>query len=251
MKNWSTKINITEQCDIEPAFPHENSFGLFFVNIQKGSYVYFKPLNELFPAVLFEANQGLYLCFEREFIEEDDKEYALDILKMFNLASKKRLFISKDEFISIQAVIELLSKEYHDKRNGYLIIKSLLKVLMLQLIRLQNTVYLEQDLDQKRVFSFLKLMESHYLDKTSGLFYAQEIGISEKRLNQILKKKLNRTAKQIIQQRQTTEIKRMIKQEDMTLKEMAFFFGFESLSSFSRFFKNHTGLSPTAFKKKL
>lgn len=38
-------------------------------------------------------------------------------------------------------------------------------------------------------------MEIHFLEKTNTSFYADEIGISSKRLNQILKEKLNLRAK--------------------------------------------------------
>ncbi|MGB1210200.1 MAG: helix-turn-helix domain-containing protein [Lacinutrix venerupis] len=35
---------------------------------------------------------------------------------------------------------------------------------------------------------------------------------------------------------------------EITTKELAFYLGFNSLSSFSRFFKNNVGISPSTFK---
>ncbi len=248
MKNWRDKIYINNKLGQDPSLLSENSFGIFF-DTKNDKMVYFKPLNEAFSSSLKIDSKGLVLYFERDFIEEDDDEYALDILNLFKLSSDSTLNIKEEDFTAIATVLSLIKDEYQKKENAYLLIKTLLKVLMLKLIRLQNSVYLKQDLGQKRVFLFLKLMEKNYIDKTSGDYYAQQMGISEKRLNQILKEKLNLTAKQIIQQRQITEIKRMVKQNSITLKEMAFYFGFESLSSFSRFFKRHTMLSPTEFRE--
>jgi len=96
---------------------------------------------------------------------------------------------------------------------------------------------------------FLELMEIHFLEKTNTSFYADKIGISSKRLNQILKEKLNLRAKQIIQQRQITEAKRRLVRSEITIKELAFILGFDSMSSFSRFFKKHIGVSPSVFRQ--
>lgn len=97
------------------------------------------------------------------------------------------------------------------------------------------------------MFDFLELMETSFLKETKANYYAKELGITEKRLNQILTEKLNLTAKQIIQQRQITEAKRQLVKSEITIKELAFELGFESFSSFSRFFKKHTGVSPSKF----
>jgi AraC-like DNA-binding protein len=248
VKNWRDKIDIKNNFEEDVSHLSENSFGLFFETKEKTT-VYFKPLNEAFSSSLKNNTKGLVLYFERDFIEEDDEEYALDILNLFKLTPNSTLQISKEDSATIETILSLIKEEYKHKENAYLLIKTLLKVLMLKLIRLQNSGYLKQDLNQKRVFLFLKLMESNYIEKTSGDYYAQQMGISEKRLNQILKEKLNLTAKQVIQQRQITEIKRMLKQSSITLKEMAFYFGFESLSSFSRFFKRHAFMSPSEYKE--
>ncbi|MEP2237673.1 MAG: helix-turn-helix domain-containing protein [Maribacter sp.] len=69
-----------------------------------------------------------------------------------------------------------------------------------------------------------------------------------KYLNQVRQDKLGLTAKQIIQQRQITEAKRKLIKSEITTKELAFELGFESISSFSRFFKKNVGVSPTQFK---
>ena len=130
---------------------------------------------------------------------------------------------------------------------GYFVLATTSSELFL--IRFQNDGFLKQDLNQKRVFQFLELMETSFLTEITTDYYAEQIGISSKRLNQILKEKLNRTAKQIIQQRQITEAKRRLVKGEINTKELAFYLGFDSLSSFSRFFKKNVGVSPSVFKE--
>ncbi|SIQ58810.1 AraC family transcriptional regulator [Maribacter ulvicola] len=145
-------------------------------------------------------------------------------------------------------IIELLKDEYYSDTVSYIMLKTLLKVLLLHLIRFQNDELLPQDIHQKRVFQFLELMEVNFLTETNADYYANELGISTKRLNQVLQDKLSLTAKQVIQQRQITEAKRKLIKSEVTTKELAFELGFESISSFSRFFKKNVGVSPTQFK---
>ena len=193
------------------------------------------------------GSKGVLLNFERDLIDEDDIEYSLDVMSLFNKYPKFQIKdVKKVE--QVKKLIELLKEEYYSDTVSYIMLKTLLKVLLLHLIRYQNNELLPQDIQQKRVFQFLELMEINFLNETSAEFYANKLGISTKRLNQVLQEKLSLTAKQVIQQRQITEAKRKLIKSEITTKELAFVLGFESISSFSRFFKKNVGVSPTVFK---
>ena len=209
--------------------------------------VHFKPLNELFKNSVYTGNSGVLLNFERDLIDEDDVEYALDVMSLFNKYPQLNIR-SEKEVAQVKKLIEMLKDEYFGENVSYIMLKTLLKVLLLHLIRFQNNELLPQDIHQKRVFQFLELMEINFLNETNAEYYANQLGISKKRLNQVLQEKLNLTAKQVIQQRQITEAKRKLIRSEITTKELAFDLGFESISSFSRFFKKNVGVSPTAFK---
>ena len=246
---WHTKIQITQNFQSNSELLSGNSMGIYFeFHSENNLIIHFKPLNEVFKNEVFTSNQGTLLNFERDFIDEDDIEYALDVMSLFN-RYPQFILNNENEIKQIQNLIRLLKSEFENEAVSYIMLKTLLKVFLLHLIRYQNNGFLEQDLNQKRVFQFLTLMETHFLAKTNANFYAEEIGISVKRLNQILKKKLNLTAKQIIQQRQLTEAKRRLVRSEITTKELAFKLSFDSTSSFSRFFKKHIGVSPSTFRQ--
>ncbi|NRD19473.1 AraC family transcriptional regulator [Winogradskyella eckloniae] len=247
-QHWNSKIQILQPFEKSAKMLSDNSMGIYFEwHAKNAIHVHFKPLNEVFSHSVFNENDGVLINFERDLIDEDDIEYALDVLSVFN--KYPQLHINEaQQVIRIKQLVDLLKEEYANDDVSYIMLKTLLKVLLLHLIRYQNDVFLEQDLNQKRVFQFLELMEVTFLKETNTDYYANEIGISSKRLNQILKQKLNATAKQIIQQRQLTEAKRELVKGDITTKELAFYLGFNSLSSFSRFFKNSVGVSPSDFK---
>ncbi|WP_372752134.1 helix-turn-helix domain-containing protein [Mariniflexile sp.] len=246
--NWNDKIQIVQNFKNNTKILSDNSMGIYFeFNSKNSLIVHFKPLNENFSSEVFNENDGVLINFERDLIDEDDIEYALDVMSLFNKYPKFQINILVQVSL-IRNLIRLLKEEYNNDSASYIMLKTLLKVLILHLIRFQNNSFLKQDLNQKRVFQFLELMESTFLKETHTAFYANEIGISSKRLNQILKEKLKLTAKQIIQQRQITEAKRRLTRGEITTKEIAFLLGFDSKSSFSRFFKKHVGITPTDFR---
>ena len=247
-KRWKRKLQILEQLDSQTEMLSENSFGLFFYTAGKFPQVFLKPLNEAFSSEVVQLNQGMLINFERDLIEEDDEEYALDVMHLFNNSNRMVFADNPFEFALITKTIYLLQQEYIKTGCSYIMLKTILKVLLLHLIRVNNDQYLLQELSQKRIYEFLKLMETHYLSQTEVSFYTLEMGISDKRLNQILKDKLDRTAKQIIQQRQITEAKRLLIRSALTIKEIGFELGFNSLSSFSRFFKKSVGESPSTYR---
>ncbi len=248
LNTWKTKIKIDLNFDTKTVLLSGNSMGIYFEFYSVNNIiVHFKPLNELFKNSVYTGNSGVLLNFERDLIDEDDVEYALDVMSLFNKYPQLNVR-SEKEVAQVKKLIEMLKDEYFGENVSYIMLKTLLKVLLLHLIRFQNNELLPQDIHQKRVFQFLELMEINFLNETNAEYYANQLGISKKRLNQVLQEKLNLTAKQVIQQRQITEAKRKLIRSEITTKELAFDLGFESISSFSRFFKKNVGVSPTAFK---
>ncbi|APA66162.1 helix-turn-helix domain-containing protein [Maribacter sp. 1_2014MBL_MicDiv] len=248
LNTWKTKIKIDLNFDTKTELLSGNSMGIYFEFYSVNNIiVHFKPLNELFKNSVYTGNSGVLLNFERDLIDEDDVEYALDVMSLFNKYPQLNIR-SEKEVTQVKKLIEMLKGEYFGENVSYIMLKTLLKVLLLHLIRFQNNELLPQDIHQKRVFQFLELMEINFLNETNAEYYADQLGISTKRLNQVLQEKLNLTAKQVIQQRQITEAKRKLIRSEITTKKLAFDLGFESISSFSRFFKKNVGVSPTAFK---
>ncbi|MCG1035647.1 helix-turn-helix domain-containing protein [Polaribacter sargassicola] len=248
-KDWNTRIQIINNFKNKTEILSDNSMGIYFeFNSDSSLIIHFKPLNEVFDSTIFNENNSVLINFERDLIDEDDVEFALDIFSLFN-KYPQFCINNDDEVDKIKQLILLLKEEYKSENSSYIMFKTLLKALLLYLIRYQNNGFLEQDLNQKRVFQFLELMETSFLTEITTEYYANQLRISSKRLNQILKEKLNLTAKQIIQQRQITEAKRRLIRGEISTKELAFLLGFDSLSSFSRFFKKNVGVSPSVFKK--
>ncbi|WP_138485166.1 AraC family transcriptional regulator [Dyadobacter bucti] len=215
----------------------------------KGDWIYLIP-----PYRVHQLNKagknGELLSFKREVLEEDDKEFLLDIFKIFNVQGEfSCLRLEKEAAADLGSVFQLLNNEYQKTADDLVIVKAILKVFLLKLIKVKEQEFTGHDIHQKRVYEFLMLLESNYLQVRNTDFYAGKLGISSKRLNQILKDKLDKTGMELIHDRIILEAKRMIIHSEQTIKEIAYELGFSDRPYFSRFFKKQTGQTPDEFQK--
>ncbi|SFO45812.1 AraC-type DNA-binding protein [Chitinophaga sp. YR627] len=215
----------------------------------RGNWIYLMP-----PYRVHQLNKagkkGILFSFKRELLEEDDKEFALDVFRIFNISGEfTTMLLSPDMTERLSKVYELLEAEYKEDSSNLPMIKSLLKVFLLHLTKMKKEEFTSLDINQKRAYEFLLLLEDHYINERNIQFYADQLGISPKRLNQVLKEVLNQTGIQLLHDRLILEAKRQIIHSENSIKEVAWLLGFRDRPYFSRFFKVHTGQTPEAFQK--
>jgi len=215
----------------------------------RGDWIYLIP-----PYRVHQLNKagkkGVLISFKRELVEGDLKEFLLDVFRIFNIQGEfSCLQLNQQTSAGLASVFQLLLEEYEKKEMQLVMIKALLKVFLLKLIQLKEEHFTRQDINEKRIYEFMLLLEMNYLNERTADFYADKLGISAKRLNQILKEKLDKTAVQLIHDRVVLEAKRQIIHSENTIKEIAFNLGFKDSSYFSRFFKQLTRQTPQEFQQ--
>ena len=80
-------------------------------------------------------------------------------------------------------------------------------------------------------------------------FYANELCITPFYLSQITKGFMNDTPKGLIERQVILEMKMLLETTDMSVKEIAEYLNFEDGSYMCRFFKRHTGISLTEYRR--
>ena len=89
------------------------------------------------------------------------------------------------------------------------------------------------------------------LEETSLEFYAEELCISKQYLSLIVKEKTRVSAGKIIAVMRTEAASRMLRDPEMTIQQIASRLSFADQSSFGKFFKKHTGVSPMRYRQTL
>ncbi len=99
-----------------------------------------------------------------------------------------------------------------------------------------------------RYVEFRKLLKENFRELKKVQDYSELLKISEKALNDLVKKQTGHTASGIIYSQVIMEAKRLLK-TGIATKETAFSLNFDDPAHFSKFFKSQTGIAPSAFMK--
>lgn len=155
----------------------------------------------------------------------------------------------------IETIFEQLEKESKNPKDEYQadIIRNDLRKLLLHSERerkKQGFVEFEKNKDLEYALLFKDLLEHHYIQQKNVGFYAKKMNISTKRLNQTTSKILGKSPKNIIDDRVLLECKRLLAHTSESVKEIGYSLGFEEPTNFIKYFKKHTGETPSSFGKK-
>lgn len=115
--------------------------------------------------------------------------------------------------------------------------------------RKQNFTEVKKGADLDYVMLFKDLLEAGYKNQKQVNYYAKEIIITERRLNQATTKVLGKSPKELIDDRVLLEAKRILAHTTESIKEIAYQLGFEEPTNFIKYFKKHSLLTPTEFRE--
>jgi AraC family transcriptional regulator, transcriptional activator of pobA len=102
----------------------------------------------------------------------------------------------------------------------------------------------------ERLRRFRLLIESYYAKRWPVRRYARQLALSESGLNRLCMTSTGHTAFDLIQQRLALEARRRLVYVAAPVAAIAAELGFKDPAYFCRFFRKHTGLSPSAFRRR-
>lgn len=108
-----------------------------------------------------------------------------------------------------------------------------------------------RDNDRKNYYfiKFLDLLGRHCIQERSVGFYADKMFITPKYLSTVIKEISGRSASEWITEFVMVEAKMRLQTSDNNVSEIAYQLNFSNISFFGKFFKRHTGMSPSDFKR--
>lgn len=101
----------------------------------------------------------------------------------------------------------------------------------------------------KLVFEqFIKLVTEYHNTHRNMAFYAERLSLTPKYLSMLVKKISGRSAPDWIDSFVILEAKNLLKYSDTTIKEIVYKLHFPNQSVFYKFFKAHTGMTPSEYR---
>ena len=96
--------------------------------------------------------------------------------------------------------------------------------------------------------SFIKLVVEHHNEERNMAFYADKLCLSPKYLSKLVKAQTGRSAPEWIDAFVIMEAKNLLKYSELSIKEIVYKLHFPNQSVFYKFFKAHTGMTPSDYR---
>lgn len=117
-------------------------------------------------------------------------------------------------------------------------------------IYLQRNIQVKdsESLQEEQFRQFMHLVSEYCKQERSVTFYAGKMCLSSKHLSAVVKKVSGRTAGEWIDSLVVLEAKVLLKSSDASIQEIAEELHFANQSFFGKYFKQHAGMSPKAYR---
>ena len=197
---------------------------------------------------------GSLLLFTDEFLVSylEDMEAQKTMLLFNELLVAPKLQLVDIEFQKVYQIINRIKEEYLKvgDKHSLSIIRSELHILITHLFRIKARSE-EVDFDRKYLKEFILLQQSIEENVTKTLRvkdYATMMGLSTKSLNTITKSIVHKTTKEFIDEICTKQIKRLLINTQLSIKEIAYQSGFQETTNFYKYFRRQTQSTPEQFR---
>ena len=178
--------------------------------------------------------------------------------EFFDYSSTEALHLSVQEVEVFRGVITMIEQELHhaiDKHTRELIISNI-ELLLNYCLRFYDRQFItREEINHSVVKRFMELLDDYISSRAlrEGLptvaYFADKCCLSSGYFGNLVRVETGRTAKDIIADRLLAHAKQLLNDDTLTITMISERMGFDYPQHFVRFFKSHTGKTPSAYRK--
>lgn len=198
------------------------------------------------------GTNGFLISFNEAFLNGCYEDFnGMQEVSFFRMFSQSpALKVSGEQSADME---ELALKLLKENENQFLlkneVLSKYLKIFLIYVRRQFEALPTNIPVNNNSLFNnFLWLLENNYKQKKAVADYAREMSVTPSYLNHVIKKTSGYPASHHIQKRIVLEAKRKVTHTGASMKEVAYYLGFDDIYHFSKFFKTSSGMNFTAFK---
>ena len=180
--------------------------------------------------------------------------------EFFGYSSTEALHLSAQEVEVFRGVLTMIEQELHraiDKHTRELIVSNI-ELLLNYCLRFYDRQFItREEINHSVVKKFIELLDDYISTKAlrDGLptvaYFADKCCLSSGYFGNLVRVETGRTAKDIIADQVLVYAKQLLNDEALTITMISNRLGFEYPQHFVRFFKSHTGKTPSAYRNAL
>jgi len=197
---------------------------------------------------------GVLLHFNETFLLQDSKDIAFFLnYKLFNDSESPFFQIPSDLLEEMKTYLDQIKIELSNTHafGHEAILSNVVKSLLIRVERekrKQTGAYVLSS-NSLTLASFRILLEANYRKHWAVSAYAQELNVSTKTLNNLVKNATGKTSSTLISNRIILEAKRRLSHSNDQVNEIGYYLGFNDSSYFVKYFKKHAHLTPSEYRR--
>lgn len=218
----------------------------------------------LMPTHIFQVKEisedfkGKLLVMDLEFLHDVRSEHINPSLANYMEIKKHPVVkLYQSETRHLDDYLHVIKEKIHEHMHFFhkeIILLSFFSFLM-ELVNImigkKENIPVQEKKTRKEIIvnEFLELLINHCKEEHDVSFYSEKLSITSQYLSLVLKETTGITANAIIDRAIMSEAKILLRSQRYSIQQIADILNFSDQSSFGKFFKKHTGLSPQNFKK--
>ncbi|HTD40856.1 MAG TPA: helix-turn-helix domain-containing protein [Mucilaginibacter sp.] len=196
-----------------------------------------------------------FIVFSKAFLTENNvNSHFLESFSYFKSASLPVIYADHQDAKMLLDVYQLIQQKLEREEHPYRqeISRSILTTLLYEVeyIYAKQHVIIKGKLNRKQELNLLfqNLVFLHYKEHRNVQFYADALFVSSKHLTETVKEVTGRTSGEWIDDAVILEAKVLLRNHEISIADIAENIHFPDQSSFGKYFKKHTGLSPSDYR---
>lgn len=224
-------------------------------HIKPDTIVFFNP-DSIIRTVKCSSNAAAYfLAFSRSFVNEIQIDLSTSLPVYMRFGKAPVLEVTPADVSEIRQLFQLIKTMLRSDKERYRheIIRTLFTTafyLITEINRRETHAAIKQGRCEVLFDEFMSLVKQHGKRERNVSFYARELDITPKYLSSVVKEVSGKTAARWIDESVVLEAKTLLKYSGMSILQIATHLNFSTQSFFGKYFKQHTGTSPSRYKRK-
>ena len=221
--------------------------------IKPNTIVFFSPNTAIRSEKVSSNASGYFLAYSKHFLDSIQVGISPSLPIYMHFRMSPILQVSQEDVTAILQVFQLMKGLLHSDKTLYRneIVRSLFTTAFYIIAEINHREKQQQPRHGRGevIFDeFMKLLEEHCKRERNVGFYARALGLTPKYFSTAIKEISGKTAARWIDEAVILEAKTMLKYSGMSIQEIATALNFSTQSFFGKYFKQHTGESPSRYK---
>jgi AraC-like DNA-binding protein len=224
-------------------------------NIKPNNIVFFNP-DSIIRTIKCSSNATAYfLAFSKSFVHEIQVDLSTSLPVYMRFGKAPLMEATQEDIDEIRQLFQLIKTMLRSDKERYLheIIRTLFATafyIITDINQRDSLVETKQGRCEVLFDEFMSLLQQYNKSERNVSFYAKQLGITPKYLSSVVKDVSGKSAARWIDESVILEAKTLLKFSGMSIQEIAYRLNFSTQSFFGKYFKQHTGISPSRYKRK-